>query len=132
MNPLDRRNPLDLPVKQITDHPQFLTKTHIEELRKLIPASTVTTQSLTIEGQIDRQLRFMDTLASLSTGSTDISEVHKVMNAQKDLINLLQKIKEEIDAEKQLKKIEDSIVKAFETFPNPELRQQFMDHWNSC
>jgi len=121
------RNPLDYFVEEIVKAPQYLTAAHKTALSALVGVEEASlAKAPSLKAQLERQLRMLQKLEHLSSSSTDIGEVKRVMDAARDLYNLIAKFQTAVAAEERTNAIFESVRITFEDLNDDALTAQFL------
>lgn len=122
-----KRGPLDALIAQILANPQFLTQENLASLKEVVPVDHGSDIELSsLKSVLEKQLRVYEKLQSLALSSNDISENAKVMQASKQLIDLMIRFEAKIDGQSRQIHVENAVVEAFNELGNDELKAKYM------
>lgn len=123
------RGPLDVAVKQIVDGRTFLTPVNIKELQTVIPKEDETDFSgIPLKQVLEKQITMYNRLQSLALSSEDIGENTKIMQASKQLLDVMMKFGEKIDNQSRQIHVENAVVETFNDLGDEELKAKFMQN----
>lgn len=126
------RNPLLPIIEQLRAGRHYMNAQTTALMLDLIPPELMAQHSAddreksNIETLLAKLSKMVTRLEVASAGSSDTKELKDTFTAMKDMVNLVSKLKDEIDTEKHLRAMEEATVAAFDEIQDEEIKKRFV------
>ena len=126
------RNPLLSLVDQLRQGKHYITQEIADRLLDLIPdnmrlaESINNTESSSLEVMLTKLARMATRLENATLGSDDTKELKDAFGALKDMITLVDKLKDDINTERHLRALEEATIGVFDDIGDMELKNKFV------
>lgn len=124
------RNPLEPIVDQIRIGRPYITQAIADRLMDLIPDEFKKVETVgkgnSVEVMMEKLSRMATRLETATAGSSDTKELRDAFTSLREMINLVTKLRDDINTERQIRAMEEAIVATLEEVA-PELKERYID-----
>lgn len=138
MTTLGKGNPLIPLVKQIESASRFVNEEVANRLYEIIkehlPEKSKTVRQeeeeeklapFSIDAALSKQLKTLERLQMLAASSEDVAEVKSIISASSTVISQMNKLKDDVDAERALRIMEDAVIQALDELGDVKISERF-------